>query len=327
MFKINNSLRQAFKSCPRKLYWSTVAGLETVNTGRALIIGRAFHKGVEHWRVTKATVPDASVSEAIHVLVEEFTFGGLGGEALMVEAAKLKAYLLGYFKAYQGDVPLLPRWRAEVKIETATDHGTLDAMFEDDDGFVWMVDDKTRSVLSPVEPETLPLNEQVLNYGLLVRARGWDFGGVIWRETRKSASRPRRGEHMDAFTARVVEEYTGPTALERYRETRVEILDAQLDAYEKWKDKIDVKIRVALEAESVDDLPWNGSSCLGAYGACEFLSLCTKSQYMAAQYKPSTRGEPINDYWHKTLWPQGYEKWATDNGSRPGVASGDDVDF
>lgn len=327
--EINNSLRQAFKACPRKAYWSVVAGVELKYKRMPLMVGTAFHLGLEIWRKTKGSELEA-VAQATASLANAMAAAGTWSqEAIEDETAKVTSYLLGYFRVYSGDLADIAHWRMEERLADGLEHGTLDAFYEDGDG-TWIVDDKTRADLEPEVPQMLVLEEQLLNYATMLEDKGKVIAGAIWRETQKArirrrqvaeeipmtpeelAARPPRArketktvkrlETAKEFGERLMEEYVGPTAQRLYRETKVRWSPDQKRVYRALKATTDAQIRASVMNNDVGTWPYNSQSCIGPYGACDFLNLCTGAKDAAAHFKP--KENPLDGgLCQQNLWP------------------------
>lgn len=288
---ISHSMRAAFKTCPRKVFYRYIAGIEPHKDSKALAIGKAFHEGLDTWRTTgdeTEAIQDAMDLLKIHLKAETT-------ESLEDEMARVTAYLAGYFKAY----PLDPHKgvKPEVKLTRGDDEvGFVDALWTDHDGQVWIIEDKTRSILTKQLDWVLELDEQTLNYGVLLRSAGYktnDIGGVIYRETKKAGIKRTKKETADDYCQRVLSLYTDTT--DHYLEHVAYFSNSKIVKFASENYHVDSAIRACFNHRELGG-PWyrNTSNCVGKYGQCEYLQLCaTGSDTTDMNYR--TNGKPPMD--------------------------------
>lgn len=314
--KLSFSMRSMFRTCSRKVFFRYVAGVDPRSEDNpARAVGRAFHRGLEAWRQGKAV--DDVYSMVLGEFVTDLTAQGVHSADLEDEVSKLKAYLLGYFERYKGDLEV-GRWRIGVEVELSTkdEIGYIDALYLDNEtGKVWGVEDKTRAVISEAKPRLLPMDEQLLTYALLLKANGYDVGGMIYRETVKTRFRRRIRESAEEFSLRVSEEYK-TNSDEKYRETRVKLEPAELEQYRTEKYLADAVIRNCFKLpKELKYWARNTDSCLGIYGNCDYYRLCTSL--------PNPDSKEMNKHFCKGVKPP------MDNGSFIkkilGVSNGSDT--
>lgn len=273
--KLSFSMRSMFRNCPRKVYFRYVAGIihkSEDNPARA--IGRAYHRGLEAWRRSGKPIAEVycNVEEEF---VKDLTAQGLGSQDLEDEVSKLLAYLIGYVVKFNGDLQK-SQWEVEFNLTTKDEVGYVDALYIED-GKAWIVEDKTRAILSQDRAVILAIDEQLLTYALLLKANGYDLGGVVYREILKTRCRRRNRESAGEFSKRLIEEYT-VKGEDKYREIRIELDPAEIERYQTEKYLTDTVIRNNFKLpKEMKYWPRNTDSCIGIYGTCDYYKVCTSA--------------------------------------------------
>ncbi len=267
---IRHSERTAFKQCPRKLYWSKVAGIERISQGAYFAIGSAYHKGLEIWR-SGADVQEA-FDGACDYLREHLK--AATPEALEDECARVKAYVMGYTVKYADDRS--HEWKFEHTIKKPQNTGTIDAWMRDAGGSVWIVDDKTRAQLTSDLHLVVRMDEQLFNYALLLEeAKVLPVAGAVIRETKKAGIKRTKKETGDDYASRVMALYKDGNS-ELYREEKVTFTPESLDRYKQMRLFENERIKAnCSKASTFADWPYNYNACVGKYGNCEYLEACT----------------------------------------------------
>lgn len=303
---IRHSMRSAFKSCPRKTFWKYVAGVEPRSSKLYFAIGRAFHKGLEIYR------NQTPMSEALDMAIATFNKEcsenqiELTPEELEDEHSRIVAYLMGYELAYPEDQERV--W-GEPELEIITrgnqDQGTIDAHFKDTRGFTWIVDDKTRRQMTKDLDMVTKYDEQLLNYAILLTSKGHRVKGVFLRETQKATINRTKKETAEDYRKRVVERYT-EEHVKYYQEARIELETWIVESFYHRREETNHVMRQLMGSlHDFESWPWNGDSCAGKYGSCEYLQLCTRRNDSQMNYKP-TEWRPLDDgKTRKAIW--GYD--------------------
>jgi hypothetical protein len=239
------------------------------------VVGQAFHHGLELWRNKAA--PTHAIHEARRHLTETLKQTTSKEQDIAVEAARLDAYLTGYFKRYQSD--LNQNWGAsELRIESPGEIGFIDMVFLDYQGKAWVLDDKTAAQTSPHTEAALRLDDQLLSYCCLLEDYGYhEIGGVIYRQTIKTRLKPRmvkgKRENIDQYYDRVMLDYQKP---DKYLQFTLTYSREEIAAYRREKDALNEDCREVMQfSRELTDVPRNSASCIGKFGACDYLPICS----------------------------------------------------
>jgi hypothetical protein len=281
--KVSFGMRSAWKKCQRKVFFRYVAGIEPkCMNGPSLMVGSAFHHGLELWRKATNSQHPERVAEVVGMATEglrtEMIAKGFADTADL-ESLRLEAYLRGYFKRYAHDAVRLPGHGAEQTIEGEHDIGVLDGLHYDEaTKTATMVEDKTRGDLADERPVALHIDEQVLNYADMLSRSGLHVlhVRVLYRETAKTRTKPNKGETLSAYGARVLGIYTDETNWPKcFREIDTTVDWDEARSYARERGEVDTAIRGKMQAHKLlDGYARNSDQCIGPYGACEFLDAC-----------------------------------------------------
>jgi hypothetical protein len=295
-------MRAAFKKCPRIVFFEHVAGIKPKESGiNALVIGSAFHRGLELWR-THLDI-DRAIAQATAEFAASLRSNEIPDDSITVETGRLKAYLAGYARHFSDDSRM--GWESEVNIKIEGETGTVDALMTDPQtGEVWVLEDKTRTQLTDNLHYVLRMNEQMLSYASLLNSIGRKFAGFIYRETKKTQTRQTQKETAEQYAQRVFEIYTSETASSNFVEERVIFSPNEIAKYEVEKSHMNFVIENCLiQMHDFERWGWNSDSCVGKYGACKYLQICaTKNDMIGRQYQP-TENEPLDGgLFRKEIW-------------------------
>jgi len=289
---VSHSMRENLKSCQRKVYFRWVAGIRRkYGDSPARAIGRAFHLGIDAWRKGLGEVQ--AINEARKHLVESLAKSTSNDRVIEIEQTRLDAYLSGYFRRYQGD--LTWDWsESELKFQMKGEIGFIDNVILDSDGLIWIVEDKTTSRPSDHTGAALRLNDQLLSYLCLIQDMGYSrIGGCIYRQTVKCLLKPRAKESLTDFYLRVEEAYQDPS---KFLEFRVRYEPEEIDMYRAEKDLLNKWCRQVMEtAQCKEDVPRNSAQCIGIYGPCDYLSICSSTtETQNGKLFEATSQEPLD---------------------------------
>ena len=299
--KVSTSMRSTWKRCQRKVFYRYVAGIEPARmSGPALMIGSAYHHGLELWRKATNSQHPERVAEIVAMATE-----GLRAEMIArnftdtaeLEVLRLTAYLRGYFARFAHDAVRLPGHGAEQTIEGEHDIGILDGLHYDPvTKIATLVEDKTRGDLADERPVALQIDEQVLNYADMLSRSGLHVLNVrvLYRECCKTRTKPNKGETLPAYGARVLGIYTDEANWPKcYREIDTMVDWDEARAYAQERGEIDTAIRGKLQAHKLlAGYQRNSDQCIGPYGACEYLDAClyrTRPTEAAGAFKANTK--------------------------------------
>ena len=271
---ISHSMRALFKSCPRKVFYRYVAGIEPDQDSPALVIGSAFHKGLEVWRTT--TDDSQAINDALDELTPKLVAMGKEDEYIEDEQSRVTAYLSGYFKVYADDLGKDIKSEVELKSANGKLIAVLDGVFTDELGKLWIIEDKTRASFSIQKDWLLPLDEQILNYAVMLVVSGVqpsNLGGCLFRETKKAGIKRTKKECRDAYFERVLDLYSNSP--ECYQENVVYFDYDQVMKYRMENFYVDSQLAGMFKHTDMKACWYrNTGSCMSKYGACEFLQLC-----------------------------------------------------
>jgi CRISPR/Cas system-associated exonuclease Cas4 (RecB family) len=284
-------MRTLFKTCPRKVYFRYVAGIQVKDQAtKARIIGTLFHKGLESLRKGEY------IYDVLSALREDLTVSNLGALTQQVEMIKLTAYLVGYKSHFSQDWDHLDKLKTEFKIVRDDEVCIIDALLENEDDTVDVIEDKTTSQFQGCLAESLVLNEQLLNYWEILRSIDVDVKTFRYRETLKSLHRPIKNEDHDSFRFRLEKLYV--MEKDRYREFEVQLLERELYSYISDKREIDFRIDDMVDQykdREYFEWPKNSAACLGKWGACDYLTLCAnKCAFINTEYETNGK-DPIDN--------------------------------
>jgi len=281
--KISYSMRQMFKSCPRKVYFKYVAGIKPLRIeSKALLTGRAFHLGLSTFRESK------NIDMAMATMCD--SFDGLETEENQIECCKLKAYLIGYLNYFDDEKKT---WRAEEKIETDSTLSYIDGIIVEEDG-CHLIEDKTRSVLTPRLDDTMYTNDQLMNYVFECSKAGMKIKSIEIREILKSRTRPKKKESLEAYADRVLDEYQD--SKDKFQSCSFSPDFLSLLDYQKEIDYFDKYLNEWLKSQRpLAHWPRNHFSCVNVYGSCDYLDLCSGAcpnrSFIRTDYEPLDGGK------------------------------------
>ena len=275
--KYSHSMRQSFQQCPRKIYFRYCAGIERIEErGDARRVGRSYHKGLE---LLRAKMP---IDEVLIYIKDELS----GCKDASADQIKVHAYISGYMLAFDD---LKRDTKNELRLSVGEDVGIVDCIAESDNGDQYIIEDKTTASFDHNLDKALMLNDQICNYVWLCRENGIEIKGILYRELQKSVHKLNRGESEKAFSDRIFELYTKTS--DRYRQIAVDPKVFDLDHHKRSVMRVNGLIREFCETfvhEDIRSMPKNCWSCLGKYGACEFLPLCSGMEpNISDLYKPN----------------------------------------
>jgi hypothetical protein len=275
-------MREAWKSCQRKVYYRWIGGIRRKapdNPARA--VGRAYHLGLELWR--QGHMPTQAVSVAREDLEASLRKMKNPGD-IESELAKLDAYLCGYFKRFPDD-PHREWSEAELKLEWRGEIGFIDTVFRDENDTLIILDDKT-SGMKPHDDlgEALQLNDQLLSYVCMMQDLGYhDSDTILYRVVVKTKSLPQKKkakgkitiEKPELFYQRMQRDYLKG---DKYYEFKVTFTQGQINQYRQEKEKVNDDLTFILNSTNAEKrVTRNSSECIGKFGPCDYLGLCSGS--------------------------------------------------
>jgi hypothetical protein len=288
----SHSMRSAFKACPRLVYFRYVAGIQRKETLGPKLIGKAFHIGLEAMRKENTV-------ESGHQATNDYLDKYAGNFDLTTEKIKIAAYLTGYAKRFYQDWsdPTRPI-QTEVELLSNNDISIIDAVIDNGDGTVNIIEDKTTTSLNDGLEKALKMNEQLLNYHVMAANHKIHIASIRYRETQKSTHRINKNESLDAFRARITNLYTHDENVSKYRETVIvcEMRDMLNYAVSKYRINKQIDDAIKSYGTRLYDWPFNGSTCIGKFGVCEYAGICAEADNWENDFEPNGK-TPIDDGW------------------------------
>ena len=301
---------QTALTCPQMFYHRYVTKIESLAPrGLALGLGKVVHWALEQHH---SGLDEAMVRRSIAGLC-------LNNDAKYVQAIGL---YLGYVKAwpreqdpfkviateYKFEMPLINPETGRASTQYYL-HGSVDAVVEDDDGNVCLMEHKTKasSIERGVYLNKLYLDRQVMLYAAAVsEALGRPVVGIIYNVLSKLV-RPRRGEKaktkdvesVESWCSRVVSDYESND----YRGSPIyyrEYLPIDPDrAEEVMRENWALKdIALGLRAGRIHPSK-NNAQCFAYTRACEYWPLCSapagaREILLETEYGPRVKEEDVN---------------------------------
>lgn len=279
-------MRQAMKSCPRRIYWKYYCGIEQrYEQSPAKLIGSAFHFGLETLRKT-GDIELAITESKNKVIYTKFEFKE---ERILKEILiKLVVYLTCYEKKY---FDTHKHWIGiEQEIITENETAYVDGiMFED--GLNIIVEDKTKTFFSKNPHITQKLSDQLLNYCDLLDQIGIYSNTCYYRELRKSRFRISQNLTEDELIKKLYREYS---VGDEFQETIIIFDKSDIQNYKNEKKFFDKYIKECFSLNGLDAWPRHSDNCQNMYGTCEYLRLCTKIKSPNNLYKINEK-DPYDD--------------------------------
>lgn len=292
---ITNSRMKMHNDCPMREYLRYIECLAPKGRREPLMVGSAFHKGLEHWDIAPAL---AELDRYQPASQEDQDRKDI---MMATTEAMLKTYFERFAPFGEGfkpeeifDLPIIDplgrqsrRWRLS---------GKMDGQYFDQDGNLWLVEYKTTGANDMEEYlRNLKLDGQVTLYlYALMRMTGQVPVGCIYRIVRKpnirrSSTQKNGLESVESYTRRIAEFYPGKAAageLDKWMiEEKVYRAPAEIIAFtdELW--------------EFVQEWTWknrrgihrrNTNTC-SDFAGCEYLPICLQEAGWQALYE---RREP-----------------------------------
>lgn len=324
--QLSPSLRGAWRACGRKVFFRYVAGIEPIKRGKALGIGTATHAGLETYRRTLDIRKALAASS--DAWLREMNRTGVDADEGQTIVDQIKAYVSGYLQHFGETHQTTSLVEVQAFDEGDGETGYLDSLVKYPDGTLWIVEDKTtaRFVDSDLQQMALQLNDQVVTYVLALAERGIIVEGVKYRQILKTMTRRNKNENAKEYALRVMGLYVND-AEDKFREFEVRFTQAELVAWasHKARENMDVRQWLASKA-SLESWPFNCGNCIGPYGPCEYLKLCSRGVDAAQrEFKPNGKEPLDNGSYQAKIWRSDSNNNLTV--AERGVRSEDDVLF
>lgn len=298
--KIRPSMRTSWRKCPRHLYIRWVAGVEPARGRKALVIGTAYHAGLEAYRLGQTPAEAAARAIATYTIQcaeEKLDFD-------LTTASQISAYVFGYALRFAKDDSGIKVVEAKVFDDGDPEGGTADCVIRYPDGSVWLVEDKTTSRFDPEDAMKMALlrNDQLTTYIAALCKRGVRVEGALYRQVLKTQTRRTQKENDADYTKRIHGIYE-EERFEKFREIRLVWTDEQLAAARAESHAVSRAIRRTV-AKPLEKWPSNPLSCLGPYGPCEYLKLCATGKDPFREFKAAKEGSHDDGSYQRKIWSQ-----------------------
>ena len=274
---ITSSSLAKFRECPRRYWFEYELGRVTVRETAAISFGNAWHRAMEAWWIGG---PEAAAKSMIEI-ARDIDVGS---------AAKIAA-LLAHYDPPRDEYDVIAVEDAfEVRIQNPDAGGRsfygyrlagkADVVLRrKETGEVWICDHKTTSSeIVGFGPywQALQIDAQMANYCLAYNARGFIYDvvrkpGIKLCAKDKSAALEKGINPEDAYRERVEKVITDDPAVtfqwRPHLRTEEDTAEARRDLWQQ------VEMHRACARDG--RFPRNSSACVGRYGVCPYLDVCT----------------------------------------------------
>lgn len=270
---ITHSSLECFKACRQKYKYRYMDGIVPKRKSAALEFGSAMHAVLEQYfnfikaaQVFDGMEPEDVIRERCEQIVDD---AGLE----TVETAKLMGLILGYISRwYKTDVEELDVIDVEKEFNNTKLLATINFVGKVDglvrrksDGKYFILEHKTASVVDESYVAQKQIDSQTMTYAICLEdTMEIEIGGVIHDIITKQKIRLKKGESESDFCERLIDDVTD----DNFTRIVIEFAPGDLDDF-----------RHELY-NACNDLDRCGNfykctgSCIGRYGACEYLPLC-----------------------------------------------------
>jgi hypothetical protein len=293
-------MRRAWRECPRKVYYGWVASIQPATNKRALVIGSAYHAGLEAWRKTRDMRQALASSKGY--LAQHIADGIVPDYA----EAQVCAYVFGYLAAFREGPFASDMIEASIFEPDDGEGGSCDAI-ANIGGKLWVVEDKTTSSWTDYDDmaAALRMNDQITTYLDGLRKRGLPVVGVKYRQVKKTMTKQTQKETREQYATRMLEAYSDPS---NYREFEITLSDAELRRTFKERERTNLEMVAWFDRYDVNEWPYNCNACIGPYGACDFVQLCNGGRDGSGSFTKVENREALdNGNYQRKIWNGGNE--------------------
>ena len=255
----SHSRINCFKQCPKMFDYKYNKHLYKIEgDSNSLIMGKAFHRGIELGDVNKL---EKELDENDKFLNQENETNKI------IVLAMVEAFFNKFPNHNEGDV------KHEVKIETQFGgHDFImfaDAIVEEPDGFI-LREYKTASRIDKTYIDKLKFNDQISRYCLAIeQVYGKRVKKIEYYVAKKPLLRLKQSESLEQFRQRLVEKITEDEESIQYFE-----LERTREQLDEEKDDLIYDME---QIEKTTRYTKNLSAC-SCYGNCPYLELCMKEK-------------------------------------------------
>ena len=288
---VTHSALECFKSCRCKYKLRYMQCIVPRKQSDALTFGSATHEILEHYfTMLKSRVTDENRNDFDPFEYESF----IDSISLLIhdidslndiDKAKLRGLAIGYVNKW-----LKHDWEEYEVIDIEKEFnidisqnikfaGKIDGILKRiSDGAYYILEHKTASAVDSSYVDQKAIDSQTLTYAIAIRdALGINVSGAIHDILIKQKIRIKNGESESAFRDRLVSSVTDDN-FERI------IIDFSPGRIEEFENELKISCEDLYGCRSYYKCT---GSCIGRYGACEYLPLCTGSdvQTLAELYE------------------------------------------
>ena len=259
---ITQSSLACFQRCRAAYKLRYIDGIVPVEKSRALAFGSAMHRALEvYWDMLESgetpTLTDTGLDDPFEAAKLEGLFAGYCRRWLELD----RAFYSVVSVEQEFNVP--SRNQALPKVSLM---GKVDAVVQDkESGKYYILEHKTASIVDDDYVAQKSLDSQTRLYALAIsHTLEIPIAGAIHDIITKQKIRQKKGESDSDFIERLKADVTD----DNFARIRIDFADGELDLFAR---ELDDQVRDVAECEC-----WYKctGSCIGRYGACEYLHLC-----------------------------------------------------
>lgn len=259
-----------FSACSRKWFLRKVAKAaidpDASEDYTAFDLGKAFHKCLED---TKHDLAGFTHSQCVTVCAQ---FGVVDAD----DVAMIYAMLSRYKELHA--VENLKVIACEVVIDTPDFYGITDAVMQDSEGLLWIIDIKTAATFQSSAISTAASHPQLNLYAkhfdqvaYSVGMKDAPFGGIRLRTTTKSKLIRKATETMPDYIARMAKGIKSSDIAVPKSSLNIEQIAAQHAA-------VFARTSVA-KIEDIENFPPNYGNCMSYFRPCNYFSQCNRHTF------------------------------------------------
>ena len=291
MEKLTHSRISTRQKCPQKEVYTYVERLRSLEPKWPLIVGAAFHLGMETLNrggdleaaIEASREPFAWESGDEEVMAAKETYA-VQVNVLIRQAATRFTPVNTEMVEKEFDLPILNPDTGH-KSRSFRLGGKIDAMMEDDEG-LWIVEYKTTGATLEQYRQTYGLSHQITLYQHAAAAQllGRPIAGTLMRTIVKSRIKRKDGESAGSYFGRLMAAYEAEP--DKYiAEDRV---CRNADDIERFQRELWMETKERLWQEKSGTVRRNTTAC-NEWGGCEFRSICLNVPGWEGMYRVSDR--------------------------------------
>jgi hypothetical protein len=211
-----------------------------------------------------------------------------------IERYRAIAMMRAYLTAYPTDATQYKKWITESHIEIPIEglddvvyHGYIDCLVQDVAGDWWIFETKSaaNATVNADYFERVKIDGQVAGYMELAKAKlGFYPKGIVYDVIIKTQHSQKKGESTAAFISRLthlyVNEWKNNGLFERME---LELSPTMVDAWREDMKMLANEIKSAIDRKE-KVWPKNTGNCLGKFGSCKFMPICTTGKVSKLLY-------------------------------------------